>query len=151
MPILIVCFLLLPLYAFAEPITVKVIKVVDADTLYINHHGQKIKIRLYGIDAPEKNQAYGEDATNFMKELVLLKKVKTLPITKDRYGRVVAMVYVNNTAVQEFLIRNGLAWVYPRYCKNMICKEWIRQQKNAKLEKKGLWQTNAMPPWEWRR
>ena len=110
-------------------------------------------MRLHGIDAPETNQPYGQAARGFVSNAILFKTVEIQPTSqgRDRYGRIVAVVEIPGIGVlQELLLDAGLAWVWPRYCKD--CGSWERIQAKAKEEKRGLWvDGQPIPPWEWRR
>jgi len=130
----------------------KVIGVADGDTITVLHNKHPEKIRLYGIDCPEKRQPFGKRAKQFTSELVFGKVVEVEPVTVDRYGRTVAFVQVENVLVNEELIREGLGWVYVRYCKLPLCAKWQGLQLAAQNEKRGLWgHTGEIPPWEYRR
>ena len=132
--------------------TGKVIGVADGDTITVLRDKQPQKIRLYGIDCPEKRQPFGKRAKQFTSELVFGKVVEVEPVAVDRYGRTVSFVQVENVLVNEELIREGLGWVYVRYCKLPLCAEWQGLQLAAQNEKRGLWgQTGEIPPWEYRR
>ncbi len=134
-------FLLLPEICFAKTY------VIDGDSLYING----VEIRLYGIDAPERRQAFNKAAARFLKSYIKGKKLTYTHIAKDQYKRTLALVYANNVNLQAELIKNGFAWVYPRYCKKAICNDWKKLQEQAKANKKGLWQDkNAISPWQWK-
>ena len=82
------------------------------------------QIRLWGIDCPEKGQDFGTKAKQSMSILVFAKTVEVEPVMTDRYGRTVAFVRVGDTLVNEELIRQGLAWVFTRYCDRPICQGW---------------------------
>ena len=130
----------------------KVVGVADGDTITVLRDKQPQKIRLYGIDCPEKRQPFGKRAKQFTSELVFGKVVEVEPITVDRYGRTVAFVRVENISVNETLISDGLAWVFPRYCIDAVCDKWLGLQAVAKSGKQGLWQdSNVIPPWEFRK
>ena len=130
----------------------KVIGVADGDTITVLRDKQPYKIRLYGIDCPEKRQPFGKRAKQFTSELVFGKIVEIEPVATDRYGRTVAFVRIENTSVNEELIKEGLAWVYARYCKLPLCIEWQRLELAAQTQKRGLWgDSNHIPPWEFRR
>jgi endonuclease YncB( thermonuclease family) len=74
------------------------------------------------------------------------------PVTTDRHGRTVAFVRVGDTLVNEELIREGLAWVFTRYCDRPVCQEWKQLEAEARKARRGLWSMpNAVPPWEFRR
>jgi endonuclease YncB( thermonuclease family) len=78
--------------------------------------------------------------------------VEVEPVTVDRYGRTVAFVRVGDTLVNGELIRQGLAWVFTRYCERPVCQEWKALEAEARSARRGLWSIpNAMPPWEFRR
>jgi micrococcal nuclease len=144
------CFLLLPHPAWAW--SSKVVGVTDGDTITVLRDKHPQKIRLYGIDCPEKRQPFGKRAKQFTSELVFGKVVEVEPVTTDRYGRTVAFVRVENLSVNEELIKEGLAWIYARYCKLPLCAEWQGLQLAAQNEKRGLWEDpGEIPPWEYRR
>ncbi len=102
--------LLFPFSALAW--TGKVVGVADGDTLKVLHNSEAVRIRLYGIDTPEKRQAFGNRAKRFSNDMIRKKSVQIDPITRDRYGRTVAQVSVNKVSLNEALIRAGYAWVY---------------------------------------
>ena len=78
--------------------------------------------------------------------------VEVDPITTDRYARTVAFVTVDDTVVNEELIRQGLARVFTRYCDRAICQEWRVLEAEAREARRGLLsKPNAVPPWEFRR
>ncbi len=139
----------------------QVISVYDGDSITLkDKQGQKHKIRLYGIDCPEKAQKYGKEASLKTKELLLHKYVLVEVLATDRYKRHVALVYTKDnirtkSSVQEHLVREGLAWVYPQYCKNQtLCSNWMRLQKKAATapHELGLWQQkNPLAPWQYRK
>ena len=138
--------------ATAAAWTGKVVGVADGDTITVLHNGQPEKIRLWGIDCPEKRQDFGTKAKQITSILVFAKVVEVDPITTDRYRRTVALVRVGDTMVNEELIREGLARVFTRYCNRPICQEWRVLESKAREQKRGLWSMpNAIPPWEFRR
>ena len=148
---------LIPLLIFSLPSpcwawTGKVIGVADGDTITVLHNGQPEKIRLWGIDCPEKRQDFGTKAKHVTSVLVFAKAVQVDPITTDRYRRTVALVRVGDTVVNEELIRQGLARVFTRYCDRPICERWERVETEARDARRGVWSLpNAIPPWEFRR
>lgn len=137
-----------PLWAWSG----KVIGVADGDTITVLRDKQPQKIRLYGIDCPEKRQPFGNSAKHFTSQLVFGKLVEVEPVATDRYGRTVAFVQVENVLLNEALISEGMAWVFPRYCRDAVCDKWLSLQALAKIGKQGLWQdSNVTPPWEFRK
>ncbi|UCG11532.1 MAG: thermonuclease family protein [Deltaproteobacteria bacterium] len=130
----------------------KVVGISDGDTIRVLRDQEHVKIRLYGIDAPEKGQAYGKKAKQFTSKMVFGKVVEVEVMDHDRYGQTVALVAVNKQILNEELLKAGYAWVYYQYCQEMICHAWADYQFAAKLDKRGLWRDPApIPPWEFGR
>lgn len=139
--------ILLPSFSWAW--SGEVVGIMDGDTITVLNSKtiKDVKIRLYGIDCPEKGQAFGKRAKQFTSKVVEVKVMDT-----DRYGRTVALVAVNKQILNEELLKAGYAWVYYQYCHEMICHAWADYQFAAKLDKRGLWHDpNSIPPWEFRR
>ena len=131
---------------------VRVVGVSDGDTIrVITADSKQIKIRLHGIDAPEDGQAYGKVSTKGLRSLLAGRQVSIEPTGSDRYGRTVALVYADGLNVNEAMVSNGWAWVYPQYCTQSFCSKWIQAESIAKASKSGLWREwSVLPPWEWR-
>jgi micrococcal nuclease len=130
----------------------KVVKVADGDTITVLEDQTQHRIRLYGIDAPERRQDFSNKAKQFVSGLVFGKQVRVVKQDIDRYGRIVGIVYADAVCVNEELVRNGLAWVYRHYCRTPICVGWLGLETQARDGKMGLWShPNPMPPWEYRR
>ena len=132
-----------------------VVKVADGDTLTVNVDGEKTKIRLCGIDAPEKAQALGEESKLLLEKLALNKQVAFSEIERDRYGRTVAEVFVlgaSEVFVNGDMVQNGMAYHYDRYsgkCPNrdvIMDAEKIAQSKNS-----GVWASSNIRPWDYRK
>ncbi len=133
---------------------VKVVKVADGDTITVlTENKRQIRIRLYGIDTPERRQPFGKRAKQFTSALVFGKEVFIEVIDTDRYRRSVALVQLSDgRLLNEELLKSGLAWVYERYCKKTFCEEWKDIETQAKAEKRGLFRNeNALEPWKARR
>lgn len=131
--------------------TGKVVGISDGDTIKVIHNGEQVKIRLYGIDTPEKKQAHGKAAKRFTVTLVEGKEVVVDPVAKDRYRRTVGLVRVDNKLVNEEIVRAGYGWVYRRYCKKDFCSKWLDLETQARSAKIGLWaDPDPVSPWEWR-
>lgn len=141
--------LLLPLPCFAW--TGQVVHVADGDTITVTRDGQRVKVRLYGIDTPEKVQYYGQNAKQFTSAQVMGKTVSVEAIDIDRYGRVVGLVSVGDVVLNRHLVEYGYAWVYQRYCKKSFCSEWAELEREARDDRRGLRKNpNVMAPWEYR-
>ena len=125
------------------------IKVIDGDTIHADHNGERIKIRLVEIDAPEMDQPFGQKSKSYLKDLLKNKSITFLSNGKDRYGRVLATIYSNQTNVNNSMVKFGMAWVYDRYVKNT---DLYKDQNLAKDQNLGLWsQSSPIAPWEWRK
>lgn len=149
----IVSWLIVPVSASAWPGSV--LSVHDGDTLTVAPCGDAetpVTVRLYGVDAPEENQPGGTASTTFLRSLLPIgAEVEIISFDMDRYGRSVALVAHDGHTVNGEMVRAGLAWVYPRYCKAKFCKPWSRRQKEARASGLGLWsEPDSLPPWEWR-
>lgn len=147
------CVLLLCLFSFqlsyARPISGKCVGVSDGDTITLLIDGQTEKIRLYGIDCPEKNQPFGQRAKQLAGNLVFGKDVTFERVGTDRYGRTIGWVYVEGKSLNEEMIRAGLAWHYKQYSSD---SNLAVLEREAQQEKMGLWvDPQPVPPWEFRR
>jgi micrococcal nuclease len=135
----------------AETITGKVVSVSDGDTITIAGTWKQVKIRLFGIDTPETSQSYGQAAKNFTSAMIAGREVRVEPITTDRYGRTVGMVFVDDINLNEQIVAQGFGWMYRQYCKESYCYDWLKLEEAAKAARKGLWaEANPVPPWEYR-
>ena len=130
-----------------------VIGIMDGDTIKVLSEDKKpIKIRLASIDAPEKNQPYGQKSKQMLSDFIAGKKVTLDCPTKDRYKRLICTVYLpSKIDVNRAMVANGGAWVYRQYYKG---NEYLKLEQEAKTYQLGLWKTSeykAIEPWEWRR
>ena len=143
--------LAIPISAWAEQAAWqgKVVGVSDGDTITVMHHGKGERIRLYGIDCPEKKQAFCKRAKQFTSNMVFGKIVEVRPVTTDRYGRTIGWVYVNGNCLNEDLLKAGLAWHYKRYSSEKHLAEF---EVEARRTRAGLWiDPNPISPWSFRR
>lgn len=144
-----------------------VVKVADGDTITVlSQQGQKLKVRLLGIDAPETNQKHGKAASVWLREQIMNERVLLHIADTDRYGRHVAKVLakpiqcqVNPCPLERDinleLVKLGHAWWYERYSSNQPIADqasYPAAQQSAKRARLGLWSyTDPIPPWEFRR
>lgn len=140
----------------AETVKGKIIRVIDGDTVVARTvDNRKIKIRLSGIDAPEKKQPHGIESKKFLENLIYSKIVKISITKKDRYKRFIGMVFLNKTNVNLELVKSGNAWAYRRYLKKMnkrLEEAFIKAESHSQYKKNGLWkEPSPTPPWLWRR
>lgn len=143
--------------AAAAAIDVTLKYVIDGDTIVITFpSGDEARARLCGIDAPEKNQKFGSDASTILKELLGRKHLSVEIMSVDRYDRLIVNVFVDDVLLNRQLVANGAAWVYPRYANGCWEPEEVQNifflQESARNQKIGLWrEVNPDPPWEYRR
>ena len=143
--------LLLPISTAHADITGKP-RVIDGDTIYIGD----TKIRLHGIDAPEmkqtcrtskgKEQMCGVLAKQALERLVKGQDVTCKGDTRDRYKRLIAVCYVGQLNINEQMVADGWALAYRRYS-----TDYVRAETLAKSRREGMWRTEFVPPWKWRK
>lgn len=136
--------------ALPQPFEGRVVSVADGDTLTVLLNRDQIRIRLYGIDCPEPNQPFHTRATRRTAELAHGKTVAVRPVSRDRYGRLVAWVVLpGGRSLNETLVAEGLAWHFRRYApREARLAELEQAARDARL---GLWRDPApIPPWLWR-
>ena len=102
--------------------TGRVVGIVDGDTITALRHGcDQVKIRLYGIDAPESGQPFGKASKRYLSSMVLGQSVEVEVMDTDRYGRTVARIFADGDDVNAAQLRSGHAWLYKQYCKDWAC------------------------------
>jgi len=141
--------------AAADTMQGVVIVVIDGDTVLFkpDHYGAAsrafLKLRLADIDAPEKDQPYGDAATQALTALVMKQRVEVDTVATDDYGRTVAYLRTDALQINAELVRRGYAWPLTRYRRNA---ELLDAQREARHTRRGLWQDPApTPPWVWRK
>ncbi|MBF7067206.1 thermonuclease family protein [Campylobacter volucris] len=128
-------------------INAKIIKVIDGDTIEVKTNDKEIIVRLFGIDAPEKDQSYGQMSQKFLNAIVLNKEVVLSMKDEDKYGRILAIVYLNDRDVNQVMVANGYAWAYEHYS-----DLYVKDQQLAQSAKKGLWEEkDPIEPYKWRK
>ncbi len=146
-------YLLLLCLLFAAPswaFEAKVVKIMDGDTLGVLKGGRMVKVRLHGIDAPEKGQPFGAKSKAFLGERAFGKMVEVDEKDTDRYGRVVAVVRLGGEDLNLDMVRAGLAWHFVRYAPHDDALQ--KAEREAREGRWGLWEaTDPIPPWEWRK
>lgn len=134
-------------------------KVSDGDTVtLVTRGGTKLRVRLYGFNAPEvrhekkPGQTFGEEAKRALAEKVLRKEVAITIQDRNQYKRVVGIIRIGNRNINEEMVREGWAWAYREYLRGPYVSEFINAEREARERKLGLWQqSNPQPPWEFRR
>lgn len=121
------------------------VRVVDGDTILIRHEGKTVTIRINGIDCPEKDQPRGPEATEYTAAMVAGKPIDIEPVAWDRYGRMIAWVYVGGYNLSTEILRNGLAWP----CSGKPILKLAHQK--ARAARAGIWgDPDPVRPQKWR-
>lgn len=124
--------------------------VPDGDTLSVIRYGKSVRIRLFGIDCPERGQDFGRAARRFTSERAFGKTVRAVEMDTDAYGRPVAWVWVDGVALNKELVRAGLAWWYRKYAPRAT--ELRNLEAQARQAGLGLWShPRPIAPWEYRK
>ncbi|MEM7827741.1 MAG: thermonuclease family protein [Candidatus Aenigmatarchaeota archaeon] len=138
----------------------RVMQVKDGDTVVVSplEGGQFFVCRLYGIDAPEtphKNkpgQPYGEEATAYLKKLILGQTVEVEKTGAKTYNREVCLIRKDGRDINLEMVKAGYAWAYRQYLRRPYASEYIEAENEARARRLGLWQqVNPQPPWEFRK
>lgn len=143
----VILYILIPVITYAN---MTLIKVHDGDTITLaDKYGKEIKLRLYGIDAPELAQLYGNEAKSYLQHILSNNNITFKEKHKDTYGRTVATVFVENNNINLEMVKAGYAWHYDRYNKSNV---YAKAQQYAKENKLGLWQQeNPIEPSQYRK
>jgi endonuclease YncB( thermonuclease family) len=139
----------------------KVEYVIDGDTVIVSSTWRKTKVRLDSIDCPEDGQPWGDVAAAGLIKMIGGRRVRLEEHGEDRYGRLLATIYVRDSRdsewlnVNEKMVVKGHAWVMRKYFDHLPAtrkETLIRLERWARMKKVGLWNTsNPIPPWRWRR
>ena len=138
------------LFLSANSFTAKVIRIIDGDSMVVlTRQNKEVYVRFEGIDCPEKKQDFGEKAKQVTSGFCLGKTVRIQKTGRDRYGRMLANVYVGNLCVNKELVRLGMAWHFKKYNHD---PELAELELKARKLKVGIWsRKGAVPPWESRK
>jgi endonuclease YncB( thermonuclease family) len=126
-------------------------KIIDGDTIHIKSN----KIRLHGIDAPETKQTCkidnqdwycGKQSTKELKNLIKNQKVECNVNDVDRYNRYVAICYVNEININQWMVKNGWAIAYRYYS-----EDYVLEEKYANDKKLGIWKSEFIEPYAYRK
>lgn len=129
--------------AHANVLTGKVVGVSDGDTITVlDTNRQSHKVRLIGIDAPEKAQPFGQVSKKSLSDLVFNKTVDVQWDKRDRYQRILGKVFFNGQDICLEQIKRGMAWHYKQYQRDQTSQDradYAVAEKNARQTKIGLW------------
>jgi micrococcal nuclease len=147
-------FLLAPVSATPADAAVlagRVTRVIDGDTLDVVLSSGRIRVRLHGIDAPERDQPGGTESGEWLRQRVQSREVLLEPVSQDRYERIVAIVYLDDANVNRELLRTGHAWAYRSFLRRAD-RIFCDIEATARGARIGLWGApTARAPWEHRR
>jgi endonuclease YncB( thermonuclease family) len=125
--------------------------VVDGDTLAIASQ----RVRLEGIDAPEAGQTCGTaaagswrcgtEASGALARFIQGKDVRCEPRGLDKYGRTLGVCCLGDQDINAWMVRQGYAWAFVKYS-----ARYVREEAQARAERLGIWQGEAMPAWDYR-
>ena len=142
--------------ATAATLAGRVVGVSDGDTVTVlTAENRQFKIRLSGIDAPEKKQPFGTHAKETLARQLFGQAVVVEWSKTDRYGRIVGKIEVDGVDANLEQVREGSAWVYTQYLRELPVEDrklYLEAERLAKAERRGLWRDEQPePPWQWRR
>jgi endonuclease YncB( thermonuclease family) len=154
---LLAVLLLFAATASAEELRGRVDQVYDGDTIYVRYPGRRSGdvVRLEGIDAPERHQAFGARSRESLRALVRYKTVTIDVRGRDAYGRLIGLVFLDDLDVGLEQIRRGMAWHYDAFADQQTAAgraAYGDAEAEAARDSRGLWQDeNPTPPWAFRR
>ena len=138
----------------ANTLSGKVVAVLDGDTITVLHDRQETRVRIAGIDAPEKKQAFGQRSKQSMSDCAFSKEVEVEWKKLDRYGRTIGKVLSGGVDCGLRQIELGLAWHYKAYAKEQARADrdaYAASEEEAKADRRGLWgDADPIPPWDFR-
>ena len=128
----------------------KVIGIIDGDTIdVLLENKTTIRLRFNAIDAPERGQPFGNNAKQFVSDQIFGKQIRIVDHGVDRYDRMIADLYLDDTQINLALVAYGLAWHYTKYSSD---ETLAAAQRTAAANKLGLWSDpRYVAPWDWRK
>lgn len=152
---LILLLLMLPACVPANELVGKVVHISDGDSIIVLADEVQHKVRLGAIDAPERFQAFGNKSKKSLTGLIAGKHVTVSYNKRDKYGRIVGKVYLQDMDVGMEQVKRGMAWFYRHYQNELEPQDraaYAQAEDLARRDRLGLWtDTKPVPPWEFRR
>lgn len=149
-----IAILLFPTLAHASALQAQVVEIVDGDTILVQNINRQLKVKFRGVDAPEKDQPFGDIAEKHLADLVLGKIVLVDFSALGNEKNLVARVYLDRMDVGQQVIRDGVAWFDKIDGRELSAQEqamYAASEEAARAERRGIWQeSQPTPPWEWR-
>lgn len=139
----------------ADELRGRIVGITDGDTVTVLTPARiQKKVRLAGIDAPEKGQPFGQASKRQLSELAFQREVSVQWNKEDRFGRIVGVIIVNGEDVGLSLLRSGFAWHFKRYAHEQSSSDraaYAKAEEQAQAARVGLWRDpQPIPPWEYR-
>ena len=152
---LLFCIFFIPSICLADLMAGEVVAVADGDTITVLSEGVQHKIRLSGIDAPEKNQPFGNQSKQSLADMVFRKNVTVDYNKRDKYNRIVGKLLLEGNDINLEQVKRGLAWHYKQYEKEQELADrsiYANEEYIARRDRRGLWfDNNPIPPWQFRK
>jgi len=146
--ILIILLLTIALSVFPQDYKGTIIRVIDGDTFVFQTEEGSFTVRMYGTDAPERDQPFSRESTDFLKHY-LNKDAVFKRKGADRYGRTLGKIYIDGQDVNLQSIKEGYSWHFKRYSSD---QDYASAEVYAKTNNLGLWNMpGSIPPWNWRK
>lgn len=141
--------------AHAADLSGRVVSIADGDTVtLLDSNNQQHKIRLSGIDAPEKVQPFGRQSRSNLSALIFNRTVTAKCGKTDRYRQEICKILIDGADVNLEQVKAGMAWWYKQDAREQSLQDrenYEVAEFNAKVRRRGLWsEKNPLPPWEWR-
>jgi len=144
-----ISILFISIISWATEFTGKCVSVIKGDTVMVMREGQVVKIQLWGVDAPELEQPFGEQAKKYTESLILGKIVKVVIQDRWEFDNLMGKLYLDKTYINLEIIKGGLAWYYSWFAPNEPDLEIA--EKEAQEKKYGLWKDEyPIQPCDWR-
>lgn len=135
------------MFGYSQSYNGTIIRIIDGDTFVFQTEEGSLKVRMFGTDAPERDQPYSKESADFLKQY--LNKDATLKTRGvDRYSRTLGVLYIDGQDINLLSIKKGISWHFKRYSSDI---QYAQAEEYARNSKTGLWALqNPIPPWEWR-
>lgn len=129
-------------------------RVRDGDGALVHLDSGPMEVRFYGIDAPELKAPFGREAKRALERLLGGREVELMPVSQDRYERMVAVVFAEGASVNEALLAGGYAWAYRSFLGQIPGEaRYCELEAEARAARRGLWSQPPqywLPPWVYR-
>jgi micrococcal nuclease len=140
-------FVISGIQGFSQKYEGTIIRVIDGDTYVFLTTTGSFTVRMLGIDAPERDQPFSREASEFLSEY-LNKKAITIVNGTDKEDRSVGTLLVNGKDINLLSIKGGYSWHYKRYSAD---RDYAAAEEYAQRNKLKIWSLpNPIPPWSWR-